>query len=76
VCGYSDQAAHYHNLSPKLGASLLTWHIGWKNRKKKEKRKFLLMNTFPWFFCFQSFNSEFMYIMNNKGDKLHPWRTP
>jgi hypothetical protein len=37
VCGCSDQAAHYHNLGPKLGASLLTRHIGWKNRKKKKK---------------------------------------
>jgi hypothetical protein len=26
-----------HNLGPKLGASLLAWHIGWK-QKKKEKR--------------------------------------
>jgi hypothetical protein len=34
------------------------------------------MNTFLWFVCFHSFNSKFMYIMNNKGDKLHPWRTP
>jgi hypothetical protein len=31
------QAAHYHNLGPKLGASLLTRHIGWKNRKKKKR---------------------------------------
>jgi hypothetical protein len=30
VCNSSDQAAHYHNLGPKLGASLLTRHIGWK----------------------------------------------
>jgi hypothetical protein len=39
VCGCSDQAARYHNLGPKLGASLLTQHIGWKNRKKKKKRE-------------------------------------
>jgi hypothetical protein len=38
VCDCSDQAAHYHNLGPKLGASLLTRHIGWK-QKKKEKKK-------------------------------------
>jgi hypothetical protein len=30
VCDCSDQAAHYHNLGPQLGASLLTQHIGWK----------------------------------------------
>jgi hypothetical protein len=39
VCGCSDQAAHYHNLGPKLGASLLTRHIGWKNRKRKKEKK-------------------------------------
>jgi hypothetical protein len=40
VCDCSDQAAHYHNLGPKLGASLLTRHIGWK-QKKKVKKNFL-----------------------------------
>jgi ACR3 family arsenite efflux pump ArsB len=39
VCDCSDQAAHYHNLGPKLGASLLTRHIGWKQKKKERKRK-------------------------------------
>jgi hypothetical protein len=39
VCGCSDQAAHYHNLGPKLGASLLTRHIGWKQKKEKERNK-------------------------------------
>jgi hypothetical protein len=34
VCDRSDQAAHYHNLGPQLGASLLTRHIGWKQKKK------------------------------------------
>jgi hypothetical protein len=34
VCDCSDQAAHYHHLGPKLGASLLTRHIGWKQNKK------------------------------------------
>jgi hypothetical protein len=34
-----SQAAHYHNLGPKLGASLLTRHIGWKNRKKEKKKR-------------------------------------
>jgi hypothetical protein len=34
---------HYHNLGPKLGASLLTRHIGWKNRKKKKKK-----NLYSW----------------------------
>jgi hypothetical protein len=28
VCDSSDQAAHYHHLDPKLGASFLTWHFG------------------------------------------------
>jgi hypothetical protein len=37
VCDCSDQAAHYHNLGPKLGASLLTRHIGWKQKKKERK---------------------------------------
>jgi hypothetical protein len=37
VCDRSDQAAHYHNLGPKLGASLLTRHIGWKQKKKVKK---------------------------------------
>jgi hypothetical protein len=35
VCDCFDQAAHYHNLSPQLGASLLTRHIGWKQKKKE-----------------------------------------
>jgi hypothetical protein len=38
VCDYSDQAAHYHNLGPKLGASLLTRHIGWKQKWKVKKK--------------------------------------
>jgi hypothetical protein len=28
------QAAHYHHLGPKLPASYLTWHFGWKQNKK------------------------------------------
>jgi hypothetical protein len=39
VCDRSDQAAHYHNLGPKLGASLLTRHIGWKQKKKERKKE-------------------------------------
>jgi hypothetical protein len=39
VCDCSDQAAHYHNLGPKLGASLLTRHIGWKQKKKEKKKR-------------------------------------
>jgi hypothetical protein len=27
MCDSSDQAAHYHTLGPKLGASSLTWHV-------------------------------------------------
>jgi hypothetical protein len=34
VCDSSDQAAHYHHLGPKLGASFLTRHFGWKQNKK------------------------------------------
>jgi hypothetical protein len=34
VCDCSDQAAHYHNLGPQLGASLLTQHIGWKQKQE------------------------------------------
>jgi hypothetical protein len=37
VCDRSDQAATYHHLGPKLGASLLTRHIGWKQNKKVKK---------------------------------------
>jgi hypothetical protein len=37
VCDRSDQAAHYHNLGPKLGASLLTRHIGWKQKRERKK---------------------------------------
>jgi hypothetical protein len=39
VCGCSHQAAHYHNLGPKLGASLLTRHFGWKQKKEKEEEE-------------------------------------
>jgi hypothetical protein len=39
VCDCSDQAAHYHNLGPKIGASLLTRHIGWKQKKKVKKSR-------------------------------------
>jgi hypothetical protein len=38
VCDSSDQAATYHHLGPKLGASFLTWHFGWKQNKKVKKR--------------------------------------
>jgi hypothetical protein len=38
VCDCCDQAAHYHNLGPKLGASLLTRHIGWKQKQKVKKK--------------------------------------
>jgi hypothetical protein len=37
--GCSNQAAHYHNLGPQLGASLLTRHIGWKQKKEKEEEE-------------------------------------
>jgi hypothetical protein len=39
VCDRSDQAAHYHNLGPQLGASLLTRHFGWKQKKKVKKKE-------------------------------------
>jgi hypothetical protein len=29
VCNSSDEAAHYHTLGPKLGASSLTLTLGW-----------------------------------------------
>jgi hypothetical protein len=41
VCDCSDQAAHYHNLGPQLGASLLTRHIGWKQKKRERKKDFI-----------------------------------
>jgi hypothetical protein len=34
MCDSSDQAAQYHHLGPKLGASFLTRHFGWKQNKK------------------------------------------
>jgi hypothetical protein len=34
VCDNSEQAVHYHHLGPKLGASFLTRHFGWKQNKK------------------------------------------
>jgi hypothetical protein len=34
----SDQAAHYHHLGPKIGASFLTRHFGWKQNKKVKVR--------------------------------------
>jgi hypothetical protein len=37
VCDSSDQAAHYHHLGPKLGASFLTRHFGWKQNEKESK---------------------------------------
>jgi hypothetical protein len=37
VCDCSDQAAHYHNLGPQLGASLLTRHIWLETEKRKVK---------------------------------------
>jgi hypothetical protein len=39
VCDCSDQAAHYHNLGPNLGASLLTRHFGCKQKKKERKKE-------------------------------------
>jgi hypothetical protein len=38
VCDSSDQAAHYHYLGPKLGASFLTRQFGWKQNKKVKKK--------------------------------------
>jgi hypothetical protein len=37
VCDSSDQAAQCHHLGPKLGASFLTRHFGWKQNKKVKK---------------------------------------
>jgi hypothetical protein len=42
VCDCSDQAAHYHNLGPQLGASLLTRYIGWKHKKKERKKSWII----------------------------------
>jgi hypothetical protein len=39
MCDSSDQAAHYHHLDSKLGASFLTRHFGWKQNKKEKERK-------------------------------------
>jgi hypothetical protein len=30
VCDSTKQAVHYHHLGPKIGASFLTQHFGWK----------------------------------------------
>jgi hypothetical protein len=37
VSDRSDQAAHYHNLGPKLGASFLAQNFCWKQNKKVKK---------------------------------------
>jgi hypothetical protein len=39
VCDCSVQAAHYHNVGPQLGASLLTRNIGWKHKIESKKKK-------------------------------------
>jgi hypothetical protein len=40
VCHSSDQAAHYHHLGPKLGASFLIRQFGWKqNMKERQKER-------------------------------------
>jgi hypothetical protein len=39
MCDSSDQAALYHHLGPKLGASFLTRHIGWEQNKKVIKKE-------------------------------------
>jgi hypothetical protein len=57
VCDSSDQAAHYHNLGPKLGASLLTRHIGWK-QKKNVKKESKLRPSKAFFFSFEVTASE------------------
>jgi branched-subunit amino acid transport protein len=38
VCDSSNQAAYCHHLGPKLGASFLTRHVGWKQNKKVRKK--------------------------------------
>jgi hypothetical protein len=48
VCKNPDQAAHYHHLGPKLGASFLTWHFGWK-QNKKAKKKIIVSSLFTFF---------------------------
>jgi hypothetical protein len=45
VCDRSDQAAHYHNLGPQLWASLLTRHIGWKQKQKVKKKALFITRS-------------------------------
>jgi hypothetical protein len=40
MCDSSEQAAHYHTLGPKLGASSLTWHVA-----GTEERSILFRST-------------------------------
>jgi hypothetical protein len=61
VCDCSDQAAHYHNLGPKLGASLLTRHIGWKQKKKEKKEK---RKTEVIFSCEDVYNISFFQVIH------------
>jgi hypothetical protein len=61
VCDSSDQAAQYHNLGPKLGASLLTRHIGWK-QKKKVKKKCTLFHASANTGCKQEKHAEVLYM--------------
>jgi hypothetical protein len=37
VCDSSDREANYHHIGPKLGASFLTRHFGWKQNKEVKK---------------------------------------
>jgi hypothetical protein len=48
----SNQAAHYHHLGSKLGASFLTRHIGWKQNKKVSKIFSPIYHQFT--FCYHS----------------------
>jgi hypothetical protein len=64
VCDSSDQAAHYHHLGPKSGASFLTGTLAGNRIRKKEKTDVKALVVF--LFCFShlyTFNSLYGYLL-------------
>jgi hypothetical protein len=68
VCDCSDQAAHYHNLGRQLGASLLTRHIGWKQKQKVKKKV-------PSDYCFLRYRKNSFFLGGGVVIPTQIWRT-
>jgi hypothetical protein len=75
VCDCSDQAAHYHNLGPQLGASLLTRHIGWKQKQKRKKKKSMALSVsshyFIWKMCYKMMVLTIVFVTTNSSSAVH-----